>query len=455
MKSNISTISFSKSRICILFLLFGISLSPSAQHSTDTLHNTLTVKAQLRTRGEYRHGAFRPLNKNEDPAALISERIRLSFEYKYKDQMQVKIVPQSVGIWGQEAMVQGAESSGNRLAFFEAWAMLKIAKGFDLKVGRQVISLDDERFLGEVDWAQGARAHDAVALLYKKSRFELNTYLAFNQNYRNLYNNNLSNPAGNVFSTAGGFPYKHMQSIWASIPVSESAKVTLLVNNIGLQDAQSATDDSAINNVSTIGANYFVSKEKFSGGISAYYQFAEIKNAPKISAYLIAANASFKAGNGWTLGAGSDLISGNDVGGSITVNHSFTPYFATGHKFFGSMDYFYAGNGHKGVGVSDTYLNVGKKFAKGTDIRVAFHQFITPNVVSEGSGKDYAGNLGQELDLTGSMKINTFASVTGGYSVYFNTKTIDYLKSVTNTGQVQHWVWLSLNIHPLLFNTKF
>ncbi|HNG06888.1 MAG TPA: hypothetical protein PKU98_10330, partial [Saprospiraceae bacterium] len=138
MKSNISTVSFYKSRVCILFLLFGISLSSSAQHSTDTLHNTLTVKAQLRTRGEYRHGAFRPLNKNEDPAALISERIRLSFEYKYKDQMQVKIVPQSVGIWGQEAMVQGAESSGNRLAFFEAWAMLKIAKGFDLKVGRQV-----------------------------------------------------------------------------------------------------------------------------------------------------------------------------------------------------------------------------------------------------------------------------------------------------------------------------
>ncbi|MCO5233614.1 MAG: alginate export family protein [Chitinophagales bacterium] len=442
-------------RSIVLPLLTVVILPTIQAQEVDSLENSFSISAQIRPRLEIRDGAFRPLSKDEKVAALVSERVRLNFDYSYKDILSIRISPQHVGVWGQTNMVQGADNAGSKFALYETWAKLKLGSNWNMKLGRQVISLDDERFFGELDWAQGGRVHDAISFHFAKQKYELKGFFAFNQNYKSLYGNNLSNPSGNLYSTTDAFPYKWMQTVWAGIPAGKSSKISLLVTNLGLQNVKSATDSVIHNfNSQTYGINYFNNGKKLNGNVSAYFQGGKNLSGVKTQAYMIAAYLGYNIDNQWSIGLGSDFVSGNDLGMAQEKNTAFNPYFHTGHKFYGSMDYYYAGNAHKNVGLSDSYVKLNYKGKQGYNINVAVHQFVTPNkIVNE--VEEYAKNLGQEIDFTLSYKLNKFATLSGGYSFYINTPTVNYIKNTFNGKDFQQWAWISLNITPKLFNTKF
>ncbi|HRP90875.1 MAG TPA: hypothetical protein PKX92_12655 [Edaphocola sp.] len=438
--------------------LIAVMVLPLLVSSIDTKAQSegdFSLKAQFRPKLEVRDGNFRPLEKNEKPAALISERVRLTFDYNYRDILELRVAPQSVGIWGQGSMVQGAENSGNQLSLFEAWAKLRLSDYWNLKAGRQVISLDDERFFGELDWAQGARSHDAVSVAFNKNNYEFKGFFSYNQNYREVYGNYMYNPSGNYYNTKGAFPYKWMQTLWAGIPLGKSSKLTVLATNLGIQNFTIGSDDTTLNDSQTFGLNYFYNGKKVKGQLAAYVQNNPTPTTHGNTAFMFTANIDFKLDKQWNIGIGSDYLSGNDLDKTNPNinNKAFNPYFHTGHKFYGNMDYFYAGNGHNGVGLSDNYLNIGYNSGKGYELKAALHQFFTPNVVRTFT-KEYDKNLGQELDLSFSAKLNNFANLSGGYSFFLNTETLNYLKNTPTADGYQQWIWLGLKVNPTLFKTK-
>jgi len=442
--------------LSILTLSIAFMYSGGLLQAQDTLSpdNKFLLSGQLRTRGELRDGTFRPIEADEKPAALISDRIRLTLDYSFRDKIRVKISPQSVGIWGQSPLVQGAENSGSQFSLFEAWAGFSLGSYWSTQIGRQIISLDDERFFGELDWAQGARAHDALAIHFAKNKYEAKAFFAYNQNYKTLYGNNLSNPSGNLYSTNDATPYKWMQTLWTKLPINDHNKMSLLINNLGFQGATTKTDSAKTYFQQTLGANYFYSGSKLNANISAYYQMNDNAAGKATNAYLMAGYAGYAVTHQWNIGLGTDLVSGNDVGEPLIKNNSFTPYFGTSHKFYGSMDYYYAGSGHKGAGLSDNYLKIAFKPKSTLLLSLALHQFFTPSVIKDNS-TEYNKNLGQELDLGFSYKINKFAAITGGYSAYLTTPTINYLKNTPSANKLQNWVWLGLNVTPTFFETKY
>lgn len=419
--------------------------------SNETVENEFQASFQFRPRLEIRDGAFRPLSEGEKPSALISDRARLKLDYKYKDILELRVAPQSVGVWGQANMVQGAENSGNRIALFETWAKLNLHHDWSMKLGRQVISLDDERFFGELDWAQGGRAHDALQFNFKKEKIDLKTFFAYNQNYAAMYGNNLSNPSGNLYSPADALPYKWMQTIWAGITLNEKSKLSLLITNLGMQYMDNK--DTTVNFTQTIGANYFYKGSDLNGSLTGYYQLGKDMNAVKTNAFLLAAQIGYQFNSNFNLNLGSDYLSGNKLGTAQDKNYAFNPYFHTGHKFYGSMDYFYSGNGHKNVGLSDNYLKL--NYARNNySINLALHQFFATASILEGN-IDKNKNLGQEMDLTVLYKINPVVSLVGGYSFFINSSTLNYLKDVPTANSYQQWAWVSLNITPKFFKSKF
>lgn len=435
-------------------LIFIISLSFFSLHSiaqeSNLNDNKLNIGIQLRPRLEYREGAFRPLNDGEKPAALISERARLTFDYTYKDLLSVKVSPQSVGIWGQENMVQGAETGGSHFSLFEAWAKLKLSNHWNVQFGRQVISLDDERFFGALDWAQGGRAHDAVSVHFQKDKFKVSGFFGFNQNYKSLYGNNLSNPTGNFYATNDAYPYKWMQTVWASMPVGKTNSLTFLLNNVGLQNFTLPTRDSTIYFMQSLGTNFFFKQKKVNGNLSAFYQLGDNSSGTTTQAYLLAVYGGYQIHKKWNVGIGSDWLSGNDVGSGQSKNKAFNPLFHTGHKFYGNMDYYYSGSGHKNAGLSDSYLKVNGKTSSTTNINIVLHQFMSTGEIYDGV-KKYNQNLGQEVDLSVSHQINKFANLTAGYSFYLTTSTINFLKSVPDARDYQQWAWVAINITPAFF----
>lgn len=443
-------------KILIPVLSLSLMSTPAVSQTQQDMQpeNSFSLSGQLRPRLEFRDGNFLPLSAGQKPAALISDRTRFTMDYSYKDLLTVRISPQSVGVWGQENMVQGAQSSGNRIALFEAWSQLKLSNYWNVKLGRQVISLDDERFFGELDWAQGARAHDALSFQFKKNDYEVRSFFAYNQNYRANYGNNLNNPSGNLYSTADAFSYKWMQTLWAGIPLDEHNKVTFLFTNLGLQNTTPSPTATGTFFSQTYGVNLFHAGEKLDVTLSAYYQGGRDIQDAKTSAYLFSAYANYKTGTKLTLGIGSDLLSGNDVGTAITKNNVFNPYFHTAHKFYGFMDYFNNGSSIRGAGLSDNYLKANYAATNKFSLQLALHQFLTPNSVSDAS-REYDKNLGQEADLTFALKVNKFASLSGGYSFFLTNPTLRFLKNTTDGRTYQQWAWMALNITPQFFKAKW
>ncbi len=426
-----------------------------AQNSADT-SGKLTVTAQIRPRAELRHGTFRPLAADEKPAFLISQRSRITLNYRHKNMLSLQLSPQKVSIWGQEALTQGM-GGHNGMAFFEAWAKLHISPAASLQIGRQVISLDDERFFGALDWAQGGRAHDAVSFQFQKNRLELRAHAAFNQNYADLYGNNLGNVSGSLFSSKDAAPYKWMQNVWLKYNFDPHNSFSFLINNLGFQDAAHNGDDTAKTwFTQTIGANYFHSGSKWKYSASAYYQGG--RRSPqgiKTHAYLLAVSAERMLNTRWGLSFGGDLLSGNHADGSLQKhNHSFVPYFGTNHKFYGTMDYYYTGNAHKNTGLGDAYLKLGYRPDAGWMLALTAHQFVAPVSLKDGA-KDLSSNLGQEFDLDISYNIHPYIGLVGGYSVYAVTPSTNFLKGVVSSNPLQHWAWCTLNVNAEILKLKW
>ena len=446
-----------KAEISIYLVLVAlISFLPVFVFSQDSIskENHLELVGQLRSRFEARNGTFRPLEKNENPAVLLTQRVRFTMDYSNKDLISIRIAPQSVSIWGNSPLTQTTEKKNSAIVLYEAWASIKLSTAIKLKIGRQPISLDDERFFGELDWAQGGRVHDAVLLQFKIKKSELKSFTAFNQNYTTLYNDNINNPSGNLFNTTNSVPYKWMQTIWAGLPSGTSGKFSFLFSGIGLQHSVEPDFNNKTNFLITGGANYFYNGKNQSGTASFYYQTGKNINGIKTTAFLFAVHTGIKLDPNWRILLGSDFLSGNNIGKATSDNRAFNPIFNTGHKFYGYMDYYYAGNGHKNTGLSDNYLSFQYKGKKTFSMTMVLHQFITPSHIQTNE-KKYSNNLGQELDLTFQKVINKYAILDGGFSLYRTTPTINFLKTVENSRLIQHWIWLSLIVKPTLFKTTF
>jgi hypothetical protein len=98
-----------------------------------------------------------------------------------------------VRVWGQDAS-SISNADGNRLMLHEGWADLMLAnkadttfkfKVFDLmslKIGRQELSYDDVRLIGNLDWLQQARRHDMALLKTIHKGYQVEIGFAYNQN---------------------------------------------------------------------------------------------------------------------------------------------------------------------------------------------------------------------------------------------------------------------------------
>lgn len=153
--------------------------------------------------------------------------------------------------------------------------------------------------------------------------------------------------------------------------------------------------------------------------------------------------------------AGWDYLSGNNAFSASKTNHRFDPLYGTPHKFWGYMDYFYAGGGSPAGGLSNPYLKVkytslNKKFTT----EVANHYFLLANDQKDISARPVSKYLGTEFDLTTGYKLNKVTLATLGVSYMAATSSMQYAKNVT-PGTVKLnpvWAYLQLNITPEFLN---
>ena len=471
-----------------------------------------SLTGQLRTRTEVRDGYGTLETKGNTPAFFTSQRARLNFNYR-SSRVIFQASLQDVRVWGADASTIN-NADGNRLSLHEAWADIILAnvkdsalpksavEYFSIKIGRQELVYDDQRLLGNLDWLQQARRHDAVVFKLLHKGWQADLGAAFNQNsdavgYNGTYytpanlppyvkdskGNLAPTPAGLVplanasgLSARAGTPllasaagtngmnqdYKSMQFLYLAKKFSstriaglafadEFGKYSLdSVRNIAGADTGfiygRRFSRSGVNTRLTAGAlltSQLGAQKAWTLQAGYYYQTGKSKDGASLGAYTTTLSLSYARQTlSWT--AGWDYLTGG-----------FDPLYGTPHKFWGSMDYFYAASGSPAGGLNNPFLkgkytSPGKRFSA----ELAYHYFGLANDQKDTKGNVLSRYLGSEVDATFNYGLNKITTLELGASWMAATHSMEYAKGITPGAARLNasWAYLQVNIRPDFFS---
>ncbi len=391
----------------------------------------LTLSGELRPRAEFRNG-YKTLTPNDVDAALfVSQRTRINTKFISED-YTFFVSLQDVRVWGD---VKQLGENSNSLAIHEAWGKVKFSSNFSVKLGRQEIIYDDSRMFGNVGWAQQGRSHDAAIFKFGNENYKLDLGVAYNQDAEALF--------GNLYTVGGN--YKAMQYAWYHKEWSNFKASFLFLNN-GLQNV----DADEVRYSQTFGTHLkYKATDALSFSANAYLQSGKDVADNDLSAYLIGLDLGYKASAKLNLGVGFEIQSGNDNASIGDENNAFTPFYGTNHKFNGFMDYFYVGNHGNNVGLVDVYAKVSTKLGEKSSLTAFVHNFSAQAEIAEDADKQ----LGTEIDLVYTHKLNKDVTIGAGYSQMLASEGLEAVKN-NFSGNGNNWAWLMVTIKPTLFTSK-
>ncbi len=422
-----------------------------------TSYSQFKISGEIRPRFEYRHGYKNLADSAMKAASFIDQRTRLNFDYK-KDMLEFKVVLQDVRVWGNQSQLVGNENYG--VSVHEAWGITYLKNNIKIKFGRQELIYDDHRILGNVEWAQQARSHDGVKLMYTgKNNLQLHVFGAYNQSTAGLSGTDYTTPKS----------YKTMQFVWANYKFNEALKMSFLAMGVGQQVNFTNTQgnsDYQTNYTLTTGTRTVYSKNKLKLAANAYYQMGATAQFParQVSAYNLALDLSYQFSEKLNANLGFEVLSGNSQTDTTTayrnVEHAFNPYFGTNHKFNGFIDYFYVGNYIGQTGLNDLHLGLvysHDKFKAG----FTAHGFLAnapvldqDEFIKTGEYKAMDPYLGTEIDVFGSFKLAPGTTCKLGYSHMLGTQTLEYAKGSGDYRATSNWAYVMIIMKPTFFDSS-
>ncbi len=391
--------------------------------------SSFSLDAQVRPRTEMRGGYRTPLLEGQHAAVLTDQRTRLGVRYADTG-FELRVNFQDVRVWGASPTMTtgGMEPSSGQvnLGLVEAWASVNLGQSWKLTAGRQIISLDNERYFGTVGWAQTGRVHDALMLRKSddSSPWKWTLGGSYGQQQAVLIDQPFALPgAYKALALAHG----------AYEPQDGVSRISGLLTSVQRTASPHRFEHTA-------GLTYS-KKAPWSLVLEGYVQSA---GAGAGTGYLLAGSLSTKTGrHQWTIG--TDWLSGDQEN---TV--AFSPSFGTNHRYYGLMDYFYAGSGHGSVGLMDHFVKWASTFGDGNTAKhsLTAHYFVKG---------DASEMLGWELDWALSKPLHPGVTFSCGASVLDGTGDLLELKGWTEdlvaegTG-IQSWGWIMLSVNPTLFS---
>lgn len=252
-----------------------------------------------------------------------------------------------------------------------------------IKVGRQAIDLDNQRYVGGVAWRQNQQTFDAASVIWKPGA-DLEVYYGYLWQANRIFGSDVTLPAQTDFDGKS-----HLLNVkYKGLPFGTLTTYAYsfdLHNESG--DANSNNSFGAIltGPLSDTGITYYT---------ELAYQTDAYENPVDYEATYAHATLSKNLVKGVTGTLGAEYL-GSDNG----VGYQFP--LGTNHKFNGFADRFLA---TPAGGLTDLYTSVGTTLSCGTKVAAAYHYFYD-------DGFDVA--LGQEIDLVASKDLGRGISVLG------------------------------------------
>lgn len=416
-------------KMFILSVMLSFIYPVAAQHKFE-------LSGQFIPRFEQRHGYKTLAAKNSKSAVFISERLRLSFDYQNK-YVRLFASIQDVRVWGNEPQAQNYGSFG----LHEGWAEIFIKDKASVKLGRQELVYDDHRLLGNLDWVQAARSHDALLIKVKHKNAQLHMGGGFNQSSENLL--------GTIYKVKN---YKALAFAWYNQKFDSSRSalsVYAIADGMQINDSVPTTKFRF-----TIGPRAEFKYKHVNANVGAYLQTGKTIADKKIVSFMANVYAEYTHPK-FNIGAGYDYISGQNASKTTNTKYnSFNTLYPTNHKFYGHMDYFLdLPTDTKLGGLQDIYLRLNYRPKPKGMLGLDAHYFLSGNKVANptSAGSYLKLPLGFELDAYGTYKPYDFLEVRAGYSIMAATSSMEVIKPTGSRKAYQGWSFVMISLKPSFF----
>ncbi len=277
------------------------------------------------------------------------------------------------------------------------------AEGTSVKAGRQRITLDNHRFVGNVGWRQNEQTFDAASVTIG-GPWETEVYYAFLHNVNRIFGDD--SPIGDHRMAS------HLLNV--SRPVGSAGDLIAYAYHLDYDDVDAFS-------TTTFGAR-LAGKTGRDEGLNLLWAGEAAKqidagnNPGDVDAIYYLAELGANSG-ATTVQAGYEVL-----GGSSDPADTFQTPLATGHKFNGWADKFLS---TPAGGLEDVYVSATAKLGP-TKLQVVYHDFQAND-----GGMDY----GTELDA--SLVVPFGESVTAGL------KYANYMEDGFATDTTKAWAWLA------------
>ena len=417
----------------VIMCFFFISFSCRAQFD---------LGGQMLQRAEYRNGFGRLLEDDQKSVFWIGQRARIHAGYQH-EQVTFFVSAQDIRTWGSTPQ---AKESDNFLSVHEAYVGLKWADHWHLKIGRQELNYDNVRFLGNLDWALQARAHDFALVKYERDQMKFHAGAGYNQD-REI----LSRQPFTVTNQYKAAQFARYENTWNKFHMA-----ALFWNNGAEQNNQGNMKTRYMQTWGFPMLRY-VGEDITVAAFYYHQRGKDITNRP-VRANNAALQVSYlrKVGTNEArklqATAGFEFISGTSQQATDNVNRSYNPLYGTNHAHNGYMDFFYVGGRHvNSVGLHDYFLRIRYDLSAVFFLSLNSHRLVASKDVFEGAVNLNKG-LGTEMDLTVGYVLNDVVSLQVGYSQLWDDAALRVLQGVNDPASLQNWSYAALLIRPNMKN---
>ena len=317
-----------------------------------------------------------------------SHRIRYGYTTPESGGLQAMIEGETLYAWGHGRDLHPADNAGDGTDLNQLWVSFRSEGIGSAKLGRQIYTLDDHRFIGHVGWRQNIQTFDAVT-----GSIDVVGQVALKAFFIDAVN-----------TVSGAHNDIEAFGVNAVHAVNESLDLTGFYYSIdGKPDMPASSSDTVgIRLAGSIG----METVKWSYTLSYARQWENPGfTGPDFGLDYVWIDASTEIG-GFTIGGGFEFLDGNGIRG-------FSTPLATLHKFNGFADVFLGASSSGALvnGLEDYQVYIGHTFGVGNGIKAqVIHHWFSP---ATGTG-DY----GNEIDLVASYQINEWFSIIGKYGDY-------------------------------------
>jgi Alginate export len=343
-----------KTKVTMFAALLGLVIPMRAA-------SQVRVGGQLRPRSEF-HDA-----SGSDPESRSSVRTRLSIDATLGGSLRLFVQPQDVHVFDA---TQSALAVGNHVAVHQAFVDAgSLDTGMGVRLGRQELSLGEQRLVGAVDWAQQGRAFDGMRL-HAAGRMVRVDAFAFRLG---------------TASMVSGAEDAFLLGVQGTTAAPAGS-----VDIYGLRNVNAA---GALTHQNTMGARYVLQSGIARGRVEGAVQRGE-RAGMDVAAWMIAAEAGVSVSEKASVTLFFEELSGDDdpEDGTIRV---FDTLFATNHKFYGQADLFTSIPAHTGGrGLRDVGARAGWTPVEPVSIGVELHRFLAADRI------DGPSRFADEMDVT-------------------------------------------------------